>query len=295
MVSCARFVRALVLGLAALALAGCTSSLLTRLAYSNAALTYNNLTPLLTWMADGYVDLTDAQEDQVRARLASLQQWHRANELPRYRMVLDSALAKAAGEFAADDLAPLYREVRADYYLIVARAVPDLAALLAGLEASQVTHMEGKFAEDNLKFERESIKGTPDERRRKRAHRFVDQLESWTGSLSREQREMVDARLRDLPDFSEEVLAERRFRQGEILALARAHPPRAEALATLKHVLVETDQWRRPEFTAKLHERDAKVFELIAKLSTTFTPEQRAALQDRIRGLIHAIDKLTKS
>ena len=97
----ARLVRALVLGLAALALAGCTSSMLTRLAYSNASFTYNNLTPMLTWMADDYVDLTDAQEDQVRARLASLLQWHRANELPRYRTVLDTALAKAAGEFGA--------------------------------------------------------------------------------------------------------------------------------------------------------------------------------------------------
>jgi hypothetical protein len=295
MVSPARFLRALVFGFAALALAGCTSSMLTRLAYSNATFTYNNLTPMLTWMADGYVDLTDAQEDQLRARLASLQQWHRANELPRYRTILDTALAKAVGEFAADDVAPLYREVRADYYIVVARAVPDLAELLAGLEASQVTHMERKFADDNSKFEGESVKGTPEERRRKRVHRFVDHLESWTGSLSREQREMVDAAFRDLPDFSEEVLAERRFRQGEILALARAHPPPAEALATLKYVLVETDQWRRPEFTEKLHQRDAKVFELIAKLSTTFTPQQRIALQDRIRGLIHAIDKLTKS
>jgi hypothetical protein len=103
----------------------------------------------------------------------------------------------------------------------------------------------------------------------------------------------VIERYHGLADFSEELLAERRFRQTELLALVRSRPTRARMEAGLKRLFVDTDSWRRPEYAQKLQERDLKMYTMIADLSATMTERQRAALQKRIRGFLRDIDSLT--
>jgi hypothetical protein len=294
MVSAAHRARAFLLALSVVLLAGCASSMLTRLTYSNASLAYNNLTPMLTWTVDGYLDLKDVQEDWVRARLAGMVEWHRKEELPGLRRYLESALAKAGAPFTADEVAPFWRELRGHYYKVVEHAMPDLAELLLGLDAEQANQLEGKFADDNTKFQHDSLRGTPDERRKKRTRRFLDHLEAWVGTLDDEQRELVEAGYRDIPDLSDDILGERRYRQGEILALVRAKGAADETAAKLRYLLVNAEKWRRAEYADKIRTRDQKMFELVANLSTKLTDSQRTALQKRIRGFIRDIDTLTK-
>lgn len=290
-----RLIHAVTLGLAALVLAACATATLTRLAYANAALAYNNIGPMLTWMVDDYVDLSDLQQDWVRDRVARAMEWHRTQELPRYREFLESALARTETAFGAQDVAAYHRGLRAHYHRLVEHLVPDMAEFLANVDAEQVAQLERKFADDNRRFARESVKGTPDERRARRMQRFIDHLEGWIGALSDEQRDLVADHYRTLPDFSDEMLGERRFRQGEIMQLVRARPPRDAMVAQLRRLLVRTDEWRRPEYLQKVRARDQKGFEMLAALSATLSPAQRAALQMRIRGFMRDITTLTAS
>ena len=92
----------------------------------------------------------------------------------------------------------------------------------------------------------------------------------------------------------EERLADRRYRQAEILALARTHD-RERIAAGLRRVLLESDAWRRPEYVAKLRARDAASFRMIAELSATLSPAQRAHLQERIHAYIQDITRLADS
>lgn len=285
--------RALLLGAVALLASACMNATLTRLAYANGTLAYNNLGPVLTWMADGYVDLTGVQEDWVRARIARALAWHRSQELPKYKRYLEGALARAEKPFTADDVEPFYRELRVHWRHMTEQVIPDMAELLAGLDAEQATQLEKKFAEDDVKYARESIRGTPDERRRKRMHRFVDHLQVWVGSLTDEQRALIAGHYRELPDLSDEVLGDRRYRQQEIVALVRSNANKDEIAAKLQKLLVEPDTWRRPEYIEKLRARERKTFEMLAALSSTLSAEQRAALQSRIRAFMRDIANLT--
>jgi hypothetical protein len=168
-----------------------------------------------------------------------------------------------------------------------------MAEFFGTMDASQVAQMEKRFAEENAKYVKETIRGTPEERRERREKRFANHLEAWVGSLSGEQRSRIDAYYRELRDLSEEFLGERRFRQGELLALARARPPKAEAETQLKRLFVDVDSWRRPELKQALRERDARYYALLSELSGTLSAKQRAALQARIRGLVRDIVNLT--
>ena len=285
--------RIAILLLAALAFAACSSATFTRLAYNNAALAYSNLGPMLTWIVDDYVDLDGSREDWVRVRIDRVLAWHRTEELPRYRTLLETMLAKSARAFEPGDIASHQGELRAAYHRLVAQVIPDTAEFISTLEAAEVEQMERKFAEDNRRFVRESVKGTPEERLERRVGRFLGHLESWVGKLTAEQKALVVSRYPELRDVSEELLGERRFRQSELLALIRSRPTRPALEAGLRRLFIDTDSWRRPEYAAKLRARDEQLHMLISDLSATLTPTQRAHLQNRIRRFLGDITTLT--
>ena len=287
-----RALRFLVLAAAAALLAACS---FTRLAYMNAALAYSNATPVLAWMVGDYVDLTDEQKGWVRERLARVMSWHRAQELPEYRRFFAATLAQAEDGISVDEARAAYIDLRACYHRLVERMLPDIADFLLQLDDEQVRQLERKFATDNGKMVRESVRGTPEERGERRVARYLDHIEEFTGRLSAAQRELVASRVGAMPEFVEERLGDRRYRQAETLALVRARVSREQAIAGLKRLLVEPESWRRPEYLKKLDERDARIFEMISALSRTLSPDQRAHLRSRVRGFMRDIAELTAS
>ena len=87
-----------------------------------------------------------------------------------------------------------------------------------------------------------------------------------------------------------------RYRQARDRSRSSRASPRASRWSPgLQRLLVDTESWRRPEYLAKLRERDQQHFEMIAALTATLTPEQRAHLQKRLRGFMRDITELTAS
>ena len=267
--------------LAAFLVAACGT--LTKLAYSNAAFAYKSLAPMATWMVDEYVDLDGYQKDWVRERLNRVMAWHRANELPQYRAFLEHVLAESNEPFTVEEIASAYGDLRTHYHRMVEHLLPDVADFFLTLDAGQAAQMEKKFEDDNRKFVRESTSGSPADRVKRRADKFVQHLDAWLGRVTPEQKTLVLQRMELIPDFVEDRLADRHFRQHEVLALIRAKASKQQMIDGLRRLLIDTESWRRPEFQKRMRERDQRTFELIAALSRTLTPEQRSYLQGRIR------------
>lgn len=277
---------------AGILLAACS---LTRLAFSNVTLAYNNATPVIAWMVDDYVDLTDAQKSWVRERLSRTFAWHRARELPEYRRFFANLSSQVDDNISVEEARSARSDLRAYYHRLLERMLPDMAELLLQLDAGQIAQVERKFAADNRKIVTESLEGTPEERRARRVKRYVAQLQEWTGRLTEAQRELVAVRVKSIPEHVDERLGERTYRQSAFLELARAKPSREVAVVGLQRLLIDTDSWRRPEYRQKLRERDEQLFELIAALSATLSAEQRANLQERLHGFMRDITELIAS
>ena len=261
---------------AALALAACT---LTRVAY-------NNATPVLTWMVDDYFDLQDSQKDFVRARLGKALAWHRESELPEYRKFLADLIARTQTQVTQEDAQWADVTMRAYYHRALERLLPDMAEFIEQLDAEQAARMARRFEEENAKLAKERMKGAAAERQERRAQRFADYIEDWTGRLDARQRDLIAARYAAMPDISEDWIADRRFRQAETLALVRAKLPRAQTIAGLHRILIDSESWRDPQYVEKLRQRDRQVVELVATLSLTLTPEQRGRMHKRLRGYL---------
>ena len=284
-----RGARLLVLAFAALLAAACT-----RLAYMNASLAYSNAAPMLSWMVDDYVGLDPAQKEWVAERIGRAMAWHRAHELPRYGAFLASVAERSSRPYTEAEVAQAWGEVRGAYDRAAEHVLPEVAEFLARMDERQLAHLEHRFAEENERIAKEAAKGTPAERQGRSAKRFASHLEEWVGRLSDAQRAIILRREAARVPLATERLAERRYRQSGMLALARTRD-RDRIAAGLRRLVLEPDAWRRPEYAAKLRERDAATFRMIAELSATLTPAQRAHLQERIRGYILDIARLSAS
>ena len=286
-----RAVRNVLLLLAGLLLSACGA--LTQMAYSNVALAYNQFPPMLTWMIDGYVDMSGEQKEWMRDRVARIMEWHRSHELPEYRRFLERVLTETSEPFTVPEVAQAYKELRGHYRATVEQVLPTAADFLLRLDAAQVAQMEEKFAEDNAKFVKESLKGTPEQRRARRVKQFIGHLDGWLGTVSEAQRDIVQRYYADIPPLIEDRLADRKVRHSETLALIRAKRPREQMIAGLRKLMVEGDSWRRPEYLKKLADRDQRFFELLSAISATLSAEQRAHLQGRIRSYMKDIGRLS--
>jgi len=280
-----RYRNFVLLAAAALVLAACAVS---RIAYLNAP-------PLALWYIGGYVDMTEAQKSWVRDHLARAMDWHREKELPEYQRAIERLIVKAQARISVADARTTYDQARDYYHRAIEHLLPDIAEFVVMLDESQVARIEKKFSDDNRKLVRESLKGTPEDRREKRAKKYVEQFEDWTGKLSAEQREIVLNHALTLPDLTEERLGDRRYRQTEIIRLIKAEPARDKLVAELRRLLIDTDSWRRREYTRKLRERDDQIIEIVSELSATLTPEQRASVQRKMRGYVRDISSLIAS
>jgi hypothetical protein len=279
-----RFTHFAFLVVAALVVAACSVS---RLAYLNAP-------PLALWYLGGYVDMTDAQKTLVRDRLSHAMTWHRQAELPQYQRALEHLATKTESRISVEDARTTYKQARDYYDRAIDHLVPDLADFLLTLDASQLERMENKFADDNKKIVKE-LKGSDEERRVKRAKKYIDQFEEYTGKLDTPQREIILNLTRNLPDLTEDRLEDRRYRQREVLELIRAKPSRDQLVAKLRKLLVDTESWRRAEYKQKLRARDERLFEVVAELSATLTPEQRGHLQKKVRTYVKDISSIIAS
>jgi hypothetical protein len=277
-----RAIRYLLLALAALLAAACTR------------LAYNNATPMLTWMVDGYVDLHHEQKDWLHTRLDRAMAWHRENELPEYRRFLADIAQRADGTFTDAEVEQAWLKLRADYDRVIEHILPDTADFLLSLDDKQLERLDRKFAKDAEKLQKEMTEGTEAKRRARGVRRMTETVEEWIGPLDEKQHAIVAAREAALPVLAEDRLADRVYRQRETLALARTRD-RAKIIAGLQRLLIDTDSWRKPEYQAKIRARNAATFHMIAALSATLTPQQRAHFKRRIRDYIDDIDKLAAS
>jgi hypothetical protein len=81
----------------------------------------------------------------------------------------------------------------------------------------------------------------------------------------------------------------------EAIGVVRSKLPREKVVAEMRRLLIDTESWRRPEYTKKLRERDERIFEIVSELSATLTADQREHLQRKMRGYVKDISSIIAS
>jgi Family of unknown function (DUF6279) len=259
---------ALALGLAWF-LGGCSAL---RIAYENAD-TY------LHYRAKSYLDLDAKASEELDERIDEFFTWHRKNALPQYARLSEDAAKRVARGLSREDIVWGYDSMVAHARQSLRVAAERIAPLLDRLTPQQVAHMEKRFAEDNRKFEKENLRGSERERRRRRARLIKDRLEDWVGNLSPAQVEKVKQFSERRPLYDELRDRDRKRMQAELIDMIRSR----EAQKRLPDWITNWDRGRDPAHLAASERLRQEYGALLLELDKTLTPEQRNRAQANFR------------
>lgn len=255
--------------LAALLLGGC----------SGVQLVYDNIDTFIRWRLLQFLDVHDAQADELDERIASFLRWHRKNALPKYARDADEAAKRLADGLSQDDLVWGYDAFVAHARESARVAAEQMAPLLDRLNAEQIRHMEQRIAEENRKFARENLRGSERERRRQRAERIVERMEGWVGTLSKAQVERVQQFSARAPLLGEMRDRDNKRLQGEMMAIIRAH----DSKKRLADRMSNWERGREPAFVAARAVNQHEFEQMLLDLDRLGTAEQRARLVAELR------------
>ena len=255
-----------------LALAACSA---TRLAYDNAD-------TAARFMASSYLDLDSEQSEDLRPLIVRFHQWHRANELPVYTVLLQSASRRAAKGITADDMSWGLGNLRARYRRLAAKAAEDAAPVLATLAPEQLAALEHKFAENNEKYAKEFLPADEKKRRRAQGKRLLERLRDFAGDLTPEQ----EARIGRFVAANDRHVAlrfeDRQRLQREFVALLKQHREPQELGRQLAEIFTRPEARRSEEFLREDKRWDEDLGQLIVDLDRSLSPVQRARVVRRL-------------
>ena len=268
---------------ALLALGGCSA---TRLAY-------DQLDFFIQLYAEDYIDLEAEQEAVWQPVVAAEHERHRAEELPYLAAYLEEMLVASRRGFDQENMTCLLGSLDALYRRQAGYAVNLAAPLLAALSPAQVQTLGTRFRERTAEdLEEVSAAATP-AGRDKRARRYLETIEDWTGPLDTSQQALVTEIVGRMPESRPVFIAYRDQKRAELLALLQARAGEARLRAFLTDWLVEFKDLP-PELARARQEMRARVTELFIQLGGRLDTSQRHHLHDRLQDLRDDLMKLQR-
>jgi hypothetical protein len=252
-------------------LAGCAGAL--RMAYDNAD-------AFARWKADNYLRLSGADSEELDDQIDAFFEWHRAHALPKYAKLTEEAERRFVRGLSQDDLVWGYDSLVAQGAESLRAAAERVAPLLDRIGPQQLKNIERGFDEDNRRFAKDYLRGSEEERRRRRVKRVVERLEDWLGRLSEAQLERVRQYANRVPAIDELRDRDRRRLQAGILEIVQSRQARAK----LPAYLANWQKGRDPAYAAGSDAYRREFNALALDLERSLTPEQRAHALSRLRG-----------
>lgn len=192
---------------------------------------YNQAPDLAYWYFDGYADFNAAQSLQVKADLSRLQAWHRQTQLPGYAQLLQDVQRQVRSDISPSQACVIFADARRKLLTLVERAEPSVVLLAASLDASQLQHMERRYAKSNAEWRDDFLEGTPEAVRKRRLKKTISRAEMLYGRLDENQTALL-GRLIDQSSFdAARTYAERQRRQRDALDTFRQLLPASASTA----------------------------------------------------------------
>ena len=250
-------------------------------------LAYNNAPELAYWWIDGYADLDDAQSLRVREELARLQQWHRANELPRIAELLQKTRQMALADATPEQVCNLFADARKRIDAVVAQAEAPVVSIAMTLRPAQLTHMEAHFAKGNAEWQEEWASGSPSDRQARRLKASVERSEQFYGTLEERQLAVLRTAIQQSGFDPQLSYTERLRRQRDLLqtlreAGATPRPTPAQATALLRATLERSVTSPDPAYRAYAERAITDSCRTFALLHNSTTPAQRERAARRL-------------
>lgn len=248
---------------------------------------YNQAPQLGYWWLDSQLSLRDSQSDRVREALQQLQQWHRNQELLVYAELLQQLQGMSPRPVNGAQVCAVWTLVDEGLDRAMAQATRLAAPLAMQLQPEQLRHLAMHWDAQNADWDKEWLRGQPQERIERRLDKAISRYRDFYGSLSEAQTALLRQQIQQSLWTPEWGRQERLRRQQNLLAtlqrLQLAGTSAAQAEAAL---LVVWQQWLQPPSGPEQQRYKrwvAQACDDLAELHNSTSAEQRQRAAQRLR------------
>jgi hypothetical protein len=248
---------------------------------------------LVIYSVEDNFDLDKSQRALLKEDVDGFFRWHRSQLLPVYADYLDFVSASIRG-----GLRPAEIDTGFNRYKVLHRRTMEPVAeksvhLLKTLSPEQVDAWLDKQKKKNQKI-RKDFSGTQDERLDHRYRKIVEELEDWTGRLSKDQKSRIKALNATLPWNGFLWLDMRERVQDSLAALLKKKAPEQELRAFISTYYLDTDSLRSEEYRAKYKEFEVRLRGMIYAVHNLLTADQKRRFIQQVEKLSRDLRSLSK-
>lgn len=255
---------------------------------------YNQLDWLIPWYLDDYIELEGPQKAQFRTRLEAYLTWHRHEQLPQYADFLEQVATQAEQGLSEADVASIQVRTQQLAQVLVDKLQPDMLDLFAMATDEQVDGLFERFAEDNETYRKDVLALSAKEQRKQRAKEARHYAERWTGSLNKQQRQLIEDWSQNYAIMGDEWLETQLIWQQEFRRVLALRHDRTAYDAAFKHLLAHPEFGRSEVLEQKLAHNESAVIQLYLHLDQSLTKEQRAHMVKKLRSYADDFRSLAK-
>ncbi len=275
----ARFARRWALVGLALLVAGCSST----------TFVYNRLDFVLPWYLERYVDLDRDQSRAFDGQIEMLLEWHRYEELPKYRALLDDMLAALDEPVDVEVVTAFSEAVEEAWYRIRDRGLDELLLLGASLSDEQIAEFIAEMRKKQRKYERKYLKRSEEEYRDDADDSLRDFLGDFLGRLEAFQTDRTRLAAESLQRSDSYWLRER----ADWIAMLERELTRAPGWE--ERIRTTVDLWESkldPQALAVYEHNSQVVRQALAEVIDTRTSRQDRRLRRELESLRDDVDLL---
>ncbi|MDB5050730.1 MAG: hypothetical protein JWO30_3801 [Fibrobacteres bacterium] len=272
----ARFAGAALLVASTLAITGC----------NKLKLGYEYADWLVIYSVEDNFDLDKVQRGHLKDDVNAYFHWHRTQMLPAYADFLTYVADSVRNGLRPAEIDTGYARYRALYLRTMEPVTEKSLNLLSALTPEQVDGWLEKQRKKNQKL-RKDFSGSVEERLDHRYHKIVDEMEDWTGRLTKDQKNKIKVLNGTLPWNGDLWLDMREKVQDHLAELLKKKAPQAELQGYLNTYYLNTDSLRSDVFRARNKEFETRLRTLIYMIHNILTPEQK-------RHFIQQVEKLAR-
>lgn len=244
---------------------------------------YNNMDWLLLEYMDDYVELNDAQEEIVSAKIALLSEWHRSQEIPNYIEHLDELIAIEPASVTSEQLIKQQDKLQQHSQRLVARIAPELYAIARELSDDQVEELMNSIRVRHTKYKRKYQQLDDDEIRVRYKERIEENLETWIGSLTHSQQAILDDWVGELYVTSHDWINHQTKMRIEVNALLTHRLDIAKFQPELQNLMFNPNSYYDAQLERKIEHNRAVATRYMVKVINSMSAKQTKHYRDELQ------------
>jgi hypothetical protein len=153
---------------------------------------YQNLSWMIYWYVDDYVELSEEQQQQLTTIVDETLVWHKAQELPRYREYLASVDAKLDQPLSKNDIASMQGFMTGSVKNLQESIAPTILPLFKTLNKEQKKTFWKKLDKDQAEYEKDLLSRSNKEYVEDLKEKYISFAERLLGFLTEEQKIVME-------------------------------------------------------------------------------------------------------